>query len=123
VRRKQFEEIITDISSMADTASLMRQEFEHRAPRRRFGVNDCFSNLEQQRWLDQQKAKNDRPRHSGTINFASGLPTNENLLGGNLQIGKVALGARSDPQCDSSFQWLELQIVDDEAGLLGSVHV
>jgi len=45
------------------------------------------------------------------------------LLGRNLQIGKVALGARSDPQCDSSLPRLELQIVDDEAGLLRSVHV
>src|SRR6266436_529743 len=45
------------------------------------------------------------------------------LPGRNLQIGKVTLGARSDPQCDSSAPRLELQIVDDEAGLLGSVHV
>ena len=45
------------------------------------------------------------------------------LLGHNLQIGKVALGSRSDPQSDASFPRLELQIVDDEAGLLRSMHV
>src|SRR5438477_9791461 len=45
------------------------------------------------------------------------------LLGRNLQIGKVAFGARSDPQCHSSLSRLEFQIIDDEAGLLRSVHV
>ena len=53
----------------------------------------------------------------------SSAPFSACSLGRNLQIGEVALGARSDPQCDSSFQRLELQIVDDEAGLLRSVHV
>src|SRR3984893_9387255 len=45
------------------------------------------------------------------------------LLGRNLQIGKVALGARSDPQCDSSVPRIELEIIDDQAGLLRSVYV
>src|ERR1700756_4006819 len=45
------------------------------------------------------------------------------LLGRNLQIGKVALRARADPQCDSSGLWIELEIIDDQAGLLRSVHV
>jgi len=45
------------------------------------------------------------------------------LLGRNLQIGKVALGARSDPQCDSSVPRIELEIIDDQAGLLRAVYV
>src|SRR5262245_54589338 len=45
------------------------------------------------------------------------------LLRRYLQIGKVALGSRSDPQGDSSFGCVEPRIVDDEAGLFGSVHV
>src|SRR5215831_13801978 len=45
------------------------------------------------------------------------------LLRRYLQIGKVALGSRSDPQGDSSFGCVEPQIVDDEAGLFSSVHV
>src|SRR5688572_5515159 len=49
-------------------------------------------------------------------------PTHQ-LLRRHLQIGKVTLSARSDPQCYSSLSWLEFQIVDDQAGLLRSVHV
>src|SRR5206468_2506124 len=45
------------------------------------------------------------------------------LLGRNLQIGKVALGARSDPQCDSSVPRFELEVIHDQAGLLRAVHV
>jgi len=45
------------------------------------------------------------------------------LVGRNLQIGKVALGARSDPQCDSSVPRVELEIIHDQAGLLRAVHV
>src|SRR6266566_5288709 len=45
------------------------------------------------------------------------------LLGRNLQIGKVALRAWSDPQRDSSVPRIELEIIDDQAGLLRSVHV
>src|SRR5439155_16044653 len=45
------------------------------------------------------------------------------LLGRNLQIGKVALGARSDPQRDTSVPRIELEIIDDQAGLLRAVHV
>src|SRR5713101_1860430 len=45
------------------------------------------------------------------------------LLGRNLQIGKVALRARSDPQCDSTVLRVELEIIDDQAGLLRSMHV
>src|SRR5271155_1524845 len=45
------------------------------------------------------------------------------LFGRNLQIGKVALRAGSDPQSDSSDPRIELEIVDDQAGLLCSVHV
>src|SRR5204862_4188114 len=36
----------------------------------------------------------------------------------NLQIGKVALGGRSDPQCDSSGPRSELESIDDQAGRL-----
>src|ERR1041384_3756624 len=53
----------------------------------------------------------------GTIACAS------RLLGRNLQVGKVALRAGSDPQGDSSFPRIELEIIDDQAGLLRSVHV
>src|SRR5437867_8417418 len=53
---------------------------------------------------------------------ASSLPAAHKLPGRNLQIGEVALGAGTNPQRDSSFPWLELQIVDDEAWLLGTVH-
>ncbi|PYV57271.1 MAG: hypothetical protein DMG98_10735, partial [Acidobacteria bacterium] len=45
------------------------------------------------------------------------------LVGRNLQIGKVALGARSDPQCDSSVPRVEFEIIHDQAGLLRAVHV
>src|SRR5207245_10656125 len=45
------------------------------------------------------------------------------LLGRNLQIGKVALRARSDPPCHPSVPRIKLQIIDDQAGLLRSVHV
>src|SRR5690348_16449529 len=45
------------------------------------------------------------------------------LLGCNLQVGKVALRARPDPQGDSSFPRIELEVIDDQAGLLRSVHV
>jgi hypothetical protein len=45
------------------------------------------------------------------------------LLVRNFKTGKVALGARSDPQCDSSLPRLEFRIIDDEAGLPRSMHV
>src|SRR5579862_8732877 len=51
------------------------------------------------------------------------LVLNSILPGCNLQIRKVALCSRSNPQCDAAFPWFQLQIVDDEAGLLRSMHV
>src|SRR5512143_4145331 len=45
------------------------------------------------------------------------------LLGRNLQIGKVALRAGADPQCDPSVARIELEILDDEAGLFRAIDV
>lgn len=45
------------------------------------------------------------------------------LLGHNLQIGKVTLGPRSDPQSHSTVPRIELEIIDDQAGLPPSMHV
>jgi hypothetical protein len=44
------------------------------------------------------------------------------LLGRDLQIREVAFGPGSDPQGHSAFPRLQLQIVDDEAWLLGAMH-
>jgi len=41
----------------------------------------------------------------------------------NLKIGEVTLRARSDPQCDSTVARLDLHIVNDETGLLRSMHI
>src|SRR5579863_6991223 len=49
--------------------------------------------------------------------------TRDKLPGRNFKTRKVTLGAGSDPQGDSAFPRLELQIVDDQTGLLGPVHV
>lgn len=57
------------------------------------------------------------------IKYLTALHQLHKSLGLNLQIGKVALGSGSDPQCDSTFPRLKLKVVDDEAGLLRSVHV
>src|ERR1700680_499670 len=45
------------------------------------------------------------------------------LLGRNLQIREVAFRAGADPQCDSSGLRVELQIINDQAGLLRSIDV
>src|SRR5215510_3741393 len=59
----------------------------------------------------------------GSIRSGDGRITSEPSLRRNLQIGKVALGTRPDPQSHSPLPRLELQIVDDEARLLRAVHV
>src|SRR5262249_35893709 len=45
------------------------------------------------------------------------------LPGGNPEVGEVAFGAGSNPQRHAPLAWIELEIVDDEAGLLRAVHV
>src|SRR4249920_1228348 len=50
-------------------------------------------------------------------------PEGEILLLRNLQIGKVAFGARSDPQGHSAFLRFVLHVVDDQAELLAGIDV
>jgi len=45
------------------------------------------------------------------------------LFGGDLQVGEVAFGSGADPEGDSTFVWVEFEVVDDEAGLLRAVDV
>lgn len=47
----------------------------------------------------------------------------QELLRCNLQVGEITLSGRLYPQCNSALPRLQLQIADDKAGLLRSVHV